>query len=96
MSLEHNIIIQPIISEKSTLARERSNQYSFEVADSATKAEVKKAVERLFNVKVSAVNIINRRGKLKRVRYQPGMTKSRKRAIVKLKEGNTIKFFEGK
>ncbi|MBP7653452.1 50S ribosomal protein L23 [Candidatus Dependentiae bacterium] len=96
MSKEHNIILKPIISEKSTIARETTNQYGFEVAVDTTKQEVKKAVEKLFNVKVESVNIINQIGKKKRVRQQPGMTSSVKKAIVRVKADNKIKFFEGK
>ncbi|HPN30668.1 MAG TPA: 50S ribosomal protein L23 [bacterium] len=96
MSKEHNIIIRPIISEKSTIAREKFNQYGFEVAVDATKNEVKKAVEKLFSVKVESVKMLNQIGKIKRVRQHPGMTAKSKKAVVRLKGDNKIKFFEGK
>lgn len=96
MIKEHKTIIRPIVSEKSTLARERENQYYFEVTKAATKPEIKKAVEKLFNVKVESVNISLQFGKMKRVRYRAGLTSDKKKAFVKLKKGETIKLFEGK
>ena len=96
MSREHNIIVRPIITEKSTIVRGRDNQYIFEVSIYANKPEIKKAIEKLFNVKVDSVKTANYLGKIKRVRYKPGRRPSYKKAIIKLKEGNTLKIFEGK
>jgi large subunit ribosomal protein L23 len=96
MSKEHKILVQPLITEKFTRARENSNSYYFEVSPDANKTEVKKAVEKLFNVKVEKVNISNRKGKIKRVRMKAGKRKDTKRAIVRLKQEDTIKIFEGK
>jgi len=96
MSREHNVIIKPLITEKATKSRLKNNIYYFSVDINATKPEVKKAVERLFNVKVESVNISNRKGKVKRMRYKAGLTETTKIAIIKLKSGNSIKFFEGK
>jgi large subunit ribosomal protein L23 len=96
MSQEHNLIVKPIFTEKSTLERETEGRYYFEVSKTANKSEVKKAIEKLFNVKVDSINILNREGKMKRVRFKEGKTASTKRAIVKLKADNVIKFFEGK
>ena len=63
----YDIIVAPVITEKATLASE-NNQVIFKVAPDATKPQIKEAVERLFNVKVKAVNTLNRKGKVKRFR----------------------------
>jgi len=78
-----------VITEKSTLASE-NNQVVFKVAPHATKPQIKEAVERLFNVKVDAVNTLNRKGKLKRFRGIQGRQNSIKKAIVTLQEGSSI------
>ena len=70
--------------------------YTFEVAKSANKIEVRKAVEEIFNVKVTKVNIINVKPKPKRVRYQIGKTRAWKKAMVTLAEGDTIELFAAK
>ncbi len=89
-----DVILRPIITEKSTLVRE-SNQYIFEVARDSNKIEIKKAIEELFKVHVEKVRVINMKPKPRRVRLAPGYTKSWKKAIVTLKEGESIPFFEG-
>ncbi len=89
-----DVILRPIVTEKSTLVRE-SNQYIFEVARDSNKIEIKKAVEDLFKVHVEKVRVINMKPKPRRVRLAPGYTKSWKKAIVTLKEGESIPFFEG-
>jgi len=78
------VIVRPLITEKSHHKAERYNQYAFEVCPLATKADVKKAVEELFNVKVLWVNIQNRRGKERRYRWRKSYTKAWKKAVVKL------------
>lgn len=85
----YDIIVAPVITEKSTLASE-NNQVVFKVAPSATKPQIKEAVERLFNVKVKAVNTINRKGKLKRFRGIQGRQNNIKKAVVTLQEGSSI------
>lgn len=85
----YDIIVAPVITEKSTLASE-NNQVIFKVAPGATKPQIKEAVERLFNVEVKAVNTINRQGKLKRFRGIPGRQNAIKKAVVTLHEGNSI------
>ncbi len=80
----HQVIVRPLITEKSHHKAERYNQYAFEVSPLATKADIKKAVEELFNVKVLWVNIQNRRGKERRYRWRKAYTKAWKKAIVKL------------
>ncbi len=88
------IILAPIITEKSMLLKERNNQVSFWVDPSANKIEIKKAVEALFNVKVEKVQTIRVKGKPKGGFRNPGRTSIRKKAIVRLAEGQTIEFFE--
>ena len=89
------IIIRPIITEHSSDMMARG-VYTCEVAKSANKIEVRKAVEEIFNVKVTKVNIINVKPKPKRVRYQIGKTRAWKKAMVTLAEGDTIELFAAK
>ena len=91
MSLEkiYDVIKSPVITEKATMASEH-NQVVFNVAKHATKPEIKKAVEALFEVKVKAVNTLNRKGKTKRFRGIKGKQSDVKKAIVTLEEGQTI------
>jgi large subunit ribosomal protein L23 len=89
-----DIVLRPIITERSALLRE-STQFVFEVAPGSNKVEVKKAVEQLFKVHVEKVRIVNVKPKPRRVRLAPGYTKSWKKAIVTLKQGESIPFFEG-
>ena len=89
-----DVLIRPVLSEKATALREQ-NKYTFIVAPSATKFEIKEAVRKLFNVKVVDCTTINVAGKVKRLRGKPGRTSSYKKAIVKLAAGETIKVFEG-
>ena len=96
MKFVQDIIIRPLITEQSMdLIAER--KYSFEVAKDATKPEIAKAVEAMFEgTKVACVNTINMKAKSKRVRYVEGKTASWKKAIVTLTEDSkTIEFFEG-
>ncbi len=88
------IILQPVMTEKSMLLKERNNQVTFWVHPEANKIEIKKAVEAIFNVKVEKVQTIRVKGKPKRIwRYQ-GRRPLRKKAIVRLAPGETIEFFE--
>ena len=96
MKFVQDIIIRPLITEQSMdLIAER--KYSFEVAKDATKPEIAKAVEAMFEgTKVASVNTINMKSKSKRVRYVEGKTASWKKAIVTLTEDSkTIEFFDG-
>jgi large subunit ribosomal protein L23 len=88
-----DVILRPIISEKSYGLAETENAYTFVVAPEANKTEIKIAVEQIFGVKVSNVNTLNRPGKRKRTRSGFGQRKATKRAIVTLREGNTIDVF---
>ena len=89
-----DVLIKPVLSEKATALREQ-NKYTFIVAPSATKIQIKEAVRKLFNVKVVDCTTVNVQGKIKRLRGKPGRTASYKKAIVKLADGETIKVFEG-
>ena len=85
----YDVIREPLITEKGT-HQEKLRKYFFYVHRDAQKHEIREAVERLFNVKVAKVNTIVTPGKWKRVRFQPGQTSERKKAIVTLKEGHKI------
>lgn len=96
MSLtSYDVLRRPVISEKSTLVKETENTVVLEVAMDANKAQIKKAVEGLFKVKVSAVRTVIVRGKNAKVGRSYGMKRNWKKAYVKLGEGDTIEFFEG-
>lgn len=90
---QHDVIVRPLINEKSTTQREKQNQYAFEVHQKASKDEVRGAVEKFFNVKVAAVRTLTNHGKTKRVGQVMGRNSNWKKAIVTLKEGSTIDFF---
>lgn len=79
----------PHISEKSARLGE-SNQYVFVVAPTATKGDVKAAVEQMFDVKVDSVNIVNSKGKVKSFRFRQGVRQGKRKAYVRLAEGQTI------
>jgi large subunit ribosomal protein L23 len=85
----YDIIRAPVITEKATYASE-NNQVIFRVANTASKPEIKKAVETLFNVKVKSVNTLVRKGKTKRFRGIEGRQKDVKNAVVTLQEGHSI------
>lgn len=91
----HHIIISPLVTEKSTTQREGQNQYSFKVNKRANKIEIKEAVERLFKVKVREVRTATIRGKVKRLGKRFGKRPDWKKAVVTVKEGDRIDFFEG-
>ena len=85
----YDVIKSPVITEKATMASE-ANQVIFKVAGTASKTEIKAAVEKLFNVKVRAVNTLVRKGKKKAFRGIVSMQRDSKRAIVTLEEGHSI------
>lgn len=95
MLRDDQIIIRPHVTEKANRLREKENKYVFIIHKNANKIMVKDAVRRLFNVEPLAVNIVNIRGKKRRVRYKYGYTSSYKKAIVTLKKGDKISIFEG-
>jgi large subunit ribosomal protein L23 len=85
----YDVIVSPAITEKSTMASEQ-NQVVFNVAKKATKPEIKAAVEALFSVKVTAVNTLVRKGKVKRFRGTVGRQGDVKRAVITLADGHSI------
>lgn len=87
-----SIIIRPIITEHS-YEQMSSSRYTFEVAKDANKIEIAQAVSELFGVKVVKVNTLNVKPKPKRVRYRPGKTRTWKKAVVSLAEGESIELF---
>ncbi len=88
----HEVIIRPIVSEKSFDLMEQ-NKYTFEVAKTCSKEEISQAITELFGVKVKKVNTMSVNGKPKRQRYVKGYTRSWKKAIVTLAEGESIEIF---
>ena len=90
----YNILLGPVVTEKSTQASE-SNAVTFKVTGDATKPEIKKAVEGLYNVKVEKVNTLNTKGKVKRFRGHFGKRGDAKKAYVRLAEGQNIDLSTG-
>lgn len=88
-----DVLKKPVLTEKSLLLQQNENKYTFDVDLTANKTEVKVAVEKMFDVKVESVNIMNVRPKTKRMGRYVGKTKRRRKAIVKLKEGYSINLF---
>jgi len=91
----HEIIVRPLVTEKSTEQLERRGAYSFVVARNANKLEIAKAIETLFGVKVNDVRTMQYRGKEKRLGRFVGRRAAWKKAVVKLREGDSIEIFEG-
>jgi large subunit ribosomal protein L23 len=89
----HQVILRPLVTEKGMHRSTRYNAYAFEISRMATKDDVRRAVEELFNVKVLRVHTQNRKGKPRRTRFSSGRTKDWKKAIVKLHPENRIDFF---
>lgn len=90
-----NVIKRPVITERATNLKAKNNQYVFRVALSATKVQIKSAVEQLFKVKVLGVNTMHMRGKFRRMGGAPGAYRSSwKKAIVNVKPGQDIKILE--
>jgi large subunit ribosomal protein L23 len=85
----YDTIVAPVITEKATIASE-SNQFVFKVARNATKPQIKAAIEKLFDVKVTAVNTLLRKGKTKTFRGMRGRQQDVKKAIVTLRDGDRI------
>ncbi len=88
------IIISPLITEKSSKISLNNNSYTFKVSVNANKIEIKQAIEKVFNVNVMKVNTINQRGKVKRLGRYTGRRKDWKKAIVKLRAGDKIAEFD--
>jgi large subunit ribosomal protein L23 len=93
MKYLEDVLIQPLISEKSYDRIANSNSYTFFVHTNSTKPEIKKAVEEIFDVDVLSVNTMYKKGKKKRFGYVLGQQSTRKVAIVTLQEGQTVEAF---
>ncbi|MBL9164023.1 MAG: 50S ribosomal protein L23 [Planctomycetaceae bacterium] len=89
----HQVIVKPLVTEKGMHKSTRNNAYAFEINRLATKEDVKRAVESLFEVKVIKVATQNRKGKVRRTRFRLGQTKDWKKAIVTLDGESRINFF---
>jgi large subunit ribosomal protein L23 len=90
----YGVLLAPVVSEKSTMLAEKRNQIAFRVLPSATKQEVKAAVETLFKVQVESVSILNRKGKAKRFGRFAGARGTVRKAYVSLKAGQEINFMQ--
>ena len=90
----YTVITSPVVTEKSTQGSEQ-NKITLNVSLDATKVEIKKAVEEIFKVQVTAVNTLRLKGKIKRFKGRLGQRNDRKRAIVTLAEGNSIDIASG-
>jgi len=91
----YKIILRPVITEKSTLMKEKNREICLEVDPRANKIEIKEAAEQLFNVKIESVRVMKQRGKMRRVGKNQGRKKDWKKAYLKIKEGEKmIEYFE--
>ncbi len=90
----YEVIQRPLVTEKTTTLQ-TAGKYAFEVNKDANKRQIKEAVEKAFKVNVTAVNVINEPGELKKVGRRTILTPARKKAIVTLKTGDKIQLFEG-
>ena len=88
-----NVIIKPLVTEKTTHQQTTRNAYAFQVNHNANKQQIRQAVEQLYNVKVVDVRTMNRKGKPRRSRYKVTATSDWKRAIVTLDESSRIELF---
>jgi large subunit ribosomal protein L23 len=89
------ILKSPLITEKTTALREKSNKVAFKVSLKATKQQIKNAVEKAFGVNVLAIQTLSMHGKVKRLGRYSGQRPNWKKAILTLKEGQSIEYFEG-
>jgi len=95
MPTKHETIVRPLITEKTSAAYQDRGEYTFQVHPDASKPQIRAAIEELFGVKVTNVWTSNQRGKEKRMGKFVGRRPSWKKAIVKLREGDSIEIFEG-
>lgn len=93
--IQYEIVRRPLITEKTTIQKESFNQVTFEVERKANRVEIKRAIEKIFNVRVAAVRTMQITGKVKRRGRILGKRKDWKKAIVTLMPGERIDFFEG-
>ena len=95
MKDHYSILKKPLITEKSNLMKDELNQIAFEVDKRANKIEIKESIEKIFKVHVVKVHTLTMKGKKKRVGQSQGRRPDWKKAVITLKEGDTIDFFEG-
>ena len=95
MATLYRTVVRPIMTEKTSAAYQDRGEYTFEVASDANKHAIKSAIERLFGVKVTGVQTMNCRGKSRKMGATMGKRPNWKKAIVTLKDGDTISIFEG-
>jgi large subunit ribosomal protein L23 len=93
--IQYDVIIRPLVTEKTSIQKEDYNQVSFEVDKRANRVEIRRAVEKIFNVRVADVRTMQIKGKVKQRGRIVGKRKDWKKAIVKLMPGERIDFFEG-
>jgi len=93
--IAYDIVKRPLITEKTTIQKDAFNQVTFEVDRRANRVEIKRAIEQIFNVRVSSVQTMQMKGKKKRRGWIVGKRKDWKKAIVTLMPGERIDFFEG-
>ena len=90
----HDIVLKPLLTEKMEFLKDDSGKYAFVIHKDANKIEVKKAIESVYNVTVTKVAVMNMRAKKRRMGWVSGKRSSWKKAIVTLKEGDSIEYFE--
>ena len=90
-----NVLLEHHVTEKGSLLRADSNQYVFKVAKAANKQQIKDAVQKMLDVEVESVTVLNSKGKSKRFGQQMGRRKDWKKAYVRIKEGQNISLLEG-
>jgi large subunit ribosomal protein L23 len=95
MKSAYEVVQRPLLTEKGTRLKEEANQYLFRVARTATKVEIKQAIEQLFKVKVEEVQTLRVQGKVKRLGRFQGRRPAWKKAVVRLKAGQFIELYEG-
>ena len=95
MATMYRTVIRPVMTEKTSAAYQDRQEYTFEVASDANKTAIRAAIEKLFGVTVTGVQTMNCRGKTRRVGQSIGKRANWKKAIVTLKQGDTIDIFEG-
>jgi len=93
--IQYDIIIRPVVTEKTSIQKEDFNQVSFEVDRRANRVEIRRAIEQIFNVRVADVKTMQVKGKVKQRGRIVGKRRDWKKAIVKLMPGERIDFFEG-
>jgi large subunit ribosomal protein L23 len=95
MTMQYDIIRRPLVTEKTNIQKEAANQVTFEVDRKANRIEIRRAIERIFDVKVENVRTMQVKGKIKRRGRFLGKRRDWKKAVVTLKPGERIEFFEG-